>query len=107
MDERPPWIGEKPADMWNCVTKHPKIWGRITWAIKRRILNLKVSHKSVKRYHDRNYGDIRKTWGGIGNDKYLITVKEVFGGGDLFCRAFQMDRSLCPCINDHGHKRRQ
>ena len=37
-----------------------------------------------------------------GND---VVLKEVYGGRDVVWRALQLDRSICACINDHGHKR--
>ena len=41
----------------------------------------------------------------INRDKAIEATREVYGMGDIYAKAMQMDRSLCACINDHGHKR--
>ena len=45
-----------------------------------------------KRHVDRNHANLRKVLREINTDKHLLVLNEVFGGGDIFCKAFQMDR---------------
>ena len=75
------------------------------WKIRMRVINWRVTRRMSKRHVDRNHANLRKVLREINTDKHLLVLNEVFGGGDIFCKAFQMDRSLCTCINNCGHKR--
>jgi hypothetical protein len=115
MSPKPPWVGEPPTDPENCVIEHPSGVGRVVWGVRKKAIAWKVLRQVSKRYTDKNHGEIeylsrhdlvqliRK----VQTDKTLVITEEVFGAGDIFCKAMQLDRSLCPCINDHGHKRKQ
>ena len=111
--EKPPWVGERPVDPENCVHEPPNLWVKITWPVKRKWLLLKANRHVSKRYADRNHDEIfgllkedsRKLLQKINDDKTMVATEEVFGMGDIYAKAMQMERSLCACINDHGHKR--
>ena len=110
--EKPPWVGERPIDPENCVYDPPNWWVKISWPVKKRWMLWKATRQVSKRYADRSHDEIfgllkedpRKLMQKIKNDKAMVATEEVFGMGDIYAKAMQMDRSLCGCINDHGHK---
>ena len=111
--EKPPWVGERPVDPENCVHEPPNLWVKIAWPVKRKWSLWKATRHVSKRYADRNHDEIfgllkedsRKLLQKINDDKTMVATEEVFGMGDIYAKAMQMERSLCACINDHGHKK--
>ena len=110
--DKPPWIGERPVDPENCVYDPPNLATKISWPIKKRRLLWKATRHVAKRYADRNNSEIldllrdnpAKLMQKLNNERAMVATEEVFGLGDIFCKAMQLDRSLCACINDYGHK---